>query len=85
MLARSHAEFEQIHPFSDGNGSIGRLLILAMALRAGLSPLVIKVTRKRSYMHALNRAQMKGEYEELEECMCDALIEGYKILERTSR
>ena len=85
ILARTHADFEQIHPFSDGNGRVGRLLMLAMALRAGFSPLVITVLRKTGYMSALNKAQMKEDYSALEECVYDALIEGYKILERKSR
>ena len=35
-LAERHARFERIHPFSDGNGRTGRLLLFAQALQAGL-------------------------------------------------
>jgi fido (protein-threonine AMPylation protein) len=81
-LAHTHAEFEQIHPFSDGNGRIGRLLMHTIALRAGMPPVVVKTTRRRMYMKSLNQAQMKGEHEPLVEFVCDSLIEGYKILDR---
>ncbi len=37
-MANTHARFEQIHPFSYGNGRTGRLILLAQALQAGLVP-----------------------------------------------
>lgn len=42
LLSASHAQFEKIHPFSDGNGRIGRLLMLAQALHAGMIPPLIR-------------------------------------------
>ncbi len=81
-LAATHAEFERIHPFSDGNGRVGRLLMHAMSLRAGLPPVVIREERKRSYLAFLNKAQTKGDASPLEDLICDALLESYDILER---
>ena len=77
-----HSRFEQIHPFADGNGRIGRLLIHAMLLKTNFPPAVIRQERKRLYNTYLNRAQLKGDASLLEDFICDAVLEGYKILER---
>ena len=61
-VARIHSRFEQVHPFSDGNGRIGRLLIQAMLLKEGYPPAVIPQKRKRHYLAALNRSQIKNEF-----------------------
>lgn len=53
-LAEFHATFERIHPFSDGNGRIGRLLLFKECLRLGLTPPVIFDDEKDSYIHALS-------------------------------
>jgi Fic family protein len=83
-IAEVHSRFEQIHPFSDGNGRIGRLLIHAMALRRGLPPAVIRQEKKQFYYSYLNKAQqtLHKDLSLLEDFICDALLEGYRILER---
>ena len=77
-----HSRFEQIHPFADGNGRIGRLLMHAMLLKSDLPPAVIRQERKRLYNTYLNKAQLKGDTSLLEDFICDAVLEGYRILER---
>ena len=49
-LAITHAEFEQIHPFADGNGRIGRLMMFIQALQAGIVPPLVLKERKRAYL-----------------------------------
>jgi hypothetical protein len=39
-LADVHAEFERIHPFLDGNGRTGRLMMNLLLIRLGYSPLI---------------------------------------------
>ncbi len=81
-IADIHSRFEQIHPFADGNGRIGRLLMHAMALRSNLAPVVILQGERRFYITYLNKAQTKGDISLLEDFVCEAILEGYKILER---
>jgi len=81
-IASIHARFETIHPFGDGNGRIGRLLMSAMALRENLSPPVILQENRRLYITYLNNAQAKNDLTLLEDFTCDAILEGYNIVER---
>ena len=81
-VAHIHWRFEKIHPFGDGNGRIGRLLMHAMALRENFAPVVVLQEKRRLYTTYLNKAQMKDDPSLLEDFVCDAILEGYRILER---
>ena len=80
--AAIHSHFEQIHPFSDGNGRVGRLLIHALFLQKNVPPAVIRREDKRSYYASLNKAQQHGDMADLEGFLCDAVLDGWRILER---
>lgn len=85
IIARSaevHARFEKIHPFSDGNGRVGRLLMNAMFLRANLAPAIIRQEQKQLYYTYLYKAQTKDDGSQLENFLCEAAMNGFKILER---
>ena len=48
-----HAAFEQIHPFQDGNGRVGRLIALKECLRFGILPFLIEDSKKLFYYRGL--------------------------------
>ncbi|OOZ42448.1 Fic family protein [Solemya elarraichensis gill symbiont] len=59
-IAKSHAYFELIHPFGDGNGRVGRLIMLWQCLQAGLMPPMISQYSKALYYVTLEYAQRHG-------------------------
>lgn len=59
-LCLSHIRFEQIHPFPDGNGRVGRALLVYSAMQCGLPPIVITVQDKQEYINYLNTEDVAG-------------------------
>ena len=55
-LAKIHCRFEQIHPFLDGNGRTGRLILNLILVRLGYPPMVIYKRDREKYLTALSRA-----------------------------
>lgn len=71
-LARFHIEFEGIHPFIDGNGRTGRLLVNLELMKAGFPPIDIKFTDRVAYYNAFDEY-----YEKHNLSVMEKLFAGY--------
>lgn len=80
LLAVSHASFEKIHPFSDGNGRTGRLFLFILALKLGLTPPIIERDRKTAYYKYLELAQTKDLFDPLEKFLAEEILKTSELL-----
>lgn len=63
VLATFHVRYESIHPFQDGNGRTGRLILFRECLRHGIVPPVIEDSNRYEYLEALRMYREKEEVE----------------------
>lgn len=71
-LAKVHDDFEQIHPYLDGNGRTGRLLLNLLLVRLGYPPAIVFKHERTKYLDGMRKAD-KGDYGPLGELIARAV------------
>lgn len=66
-IVKFHGEFEKIHPFQDGNGRVGRFVMLKQCLENNICLIAIDEKYNDEYKRAICHGQKSGNYEDLEE------------------
>ena len=91
-IADFHQKFEHIHPFQDGNGRLGRFIILRQCLENNIDLIAIDDEYNKEYREALYKAQTTGNLEQLvqvfEKCQkrLDEKLQSYiSIIEQVSK
>jgi fido (protein-threonine AMPylation protein) len=75
-IARAHAWFIAIHPFGDGNGRVGRALVMAQCLNARLMPPIFDGENRAMYYAAMEHAMVHGRYAPLVRLFHEAALCG---------
>ena len=72
-LALFHIKFEGIHPFIDGNGRTGRLLINLELMKAGYPPIDIKFSDRKRYYEAFDAYHVKNDLSQMTKLFAEYL------------
>lgn len=70
-VAEFHSRFEHIHPFQDGNGRVGRMILFRECIRNDIPPVIIHSENKTEYVRNLNASQTAAAMEGLVRYMAE--------------
>lgn len=74
-IARFHLDFETIHPFCDGNGRIGRVIINYQLMRLGFPPIIVRDKEKNIYYRSFSEYKDAKNPKTMERLIMLALLE----------
>ena len=78
LAAVVHNQFENIHPFRDGNGRVGRILLNNILIKHNLAPLNIDLKNRFEYYDALQKYEIEKDLKPT----LDLFIKEYDILNK---
>ena len=81
-IIKFHSEFEKIHPFQDGNGRVGRIIMFKECLKNSIIPFIILDKDKLFYYRGLNEYQKGGEKGYLIDTCLNAQDQYQKLIDR---
>ncbi|AOI72483.1 Fic family protein [Burkholderia ubonensis] len=71
--AELHTRFVKIHPFVDGNGRTGRLLLNFELMKAGYPPAIIRKEDRLAYYDSLDKACVSGDYGDITHLVAESV------------
>ena len=83
IAAEAHTRFVSIHPFIDGNGRTGRLLMNLVLLQNGYVPVIIKNDKRVNYLDAIESWQNENNKDDFYNLAADYEIESLEIYLKT--
>lgn len=81
-IVKFHSDFEKIHPFQDGNGRVGRIIMFKECLKNDIIPFIILDKDKLFYYRGLNEYQHGGEKGYLTDTCLNAQDQYQKLIEK---
>lgn len=81
-VVRIHHRMTVIHPFPEGNGRTTRAFMNVQLVRAGITPIYIKVEEKKNYIAALEKADTEKNYDDLYECIFKVMLRSHVELSK---
>jgi len=76
MALAAHFKFVSIHPFIDGNGRVGRLIMNLILLKGGYWPIIIRPRDRKQYINSIEKGQLSEDLTQYNSFM-------FKAFERT--
>ncbi|MHB8282771.1 MAG: Fic family protein [bacterium] len=80
--ADMHAEFESIHPFTDGNGRTGRFILSFELIKNGYPPFIVYPIKRLDYINSLRVYNIKNDIAEIRNFVVENIYETIKDLKR---
>lgn len=74
-IAKFHLEFETVHPFNDGNGRIGRVLLNFQLMKFGLPVIIIRDKEKNYYYQSFDEYRLKQKIDSMSKVISLAIME----------